>query len=243
MHHFTHGEFHSKRIHTSAARRVTGSLQIMETIADIWQCICDAATAIYDYLASILLGARRIRIGQRDVYVNELIAEGGFSYVYKAKDSSRQQLNYGLKKINVQSSEAEREVKKEVEMLVRFKHTNIIELLDSCFLYEGNSQIAYLLFPYYERSLRHLLDDAHGRDTKIPLLRILKQFKEICGAVEIIHSQNFVHNDIKPENVLIGTEGESLPTYIPHIHPFNRHTQRRSSASGLRVGLAGYQSD
>ena len=137
----------------------------------------------------------------------DMIAEGGFSYVYKARDSKH--TNYALKKIIVQSPEAELDVNKEVEMLMRFRHANIIELLESCFIREGSTQVAYLLFPYYEKSLRYILDEAHGRDMKIPLLKILKQFKDVCEAVEVIHDQNFVHNDIKPENVLVGVNGAS----------------------------------
>ena len=135
-----------------------------------------------------------------------MVAEGGFSYVYKAMDVHTR-TKYAMKKIIIQSSDAERDVRKEIEMLHTFKHANIIELVDSCFVQENNNKVAYLLFPYYESSLRHILDETHGRDRKIPIQRMLKHFREICDAIQIMHDQNFVHNDIKPENVLVTASG------------------------------------
>ena len=50
-----------------------------------------------------------------------------------------------MKKIIVQSSEADRDVRKEIEMLLTFKHDNIIELIDSCFVQENNNKVDFII--------------------------------------------------------------------------------------------------
>ena len=185
------------------------SSEIWENLTYLFDTIKEALISFFGYLMSILFDAKKIQLGNKSIALVNLVAEGGFSYVYKAMDVNTNN-KYAMKKIIVQSSEADRDVRKEIEMLLTFKHDNIIELIDSCFVQENNNKVAYLLFPYYEKSLRQVLDEAQGRDNKIPIQRVLKQFREVCVAVELMHNQNFVHNDIKPENVLMGSSSYSV---------------------------------
>ena len=194
-----------RRRHSSS---MNSRYDMWDNLASVLESIKDALISFCNYLTSIFFGPKRIQVGNKSIALIDMVAEGGFSYVYKATDVNTR-TKYAMKKIIIQSSDAERDVRKEIEMLHTFKHANIIELVDSCFVQENNNKVAYLLFPYYENSLRHILDENHGRDRKIPIQRMLKHFREICDAIQIMHDQNFVHNDIKPENVLIGTSVSS----------------------------------
>ena len=175
------------------------------------ESVKDAVISFLSYLIAALFGTKRVQLGSKTIALVDMVAEGGFSYVYRAVDVHTR-TKYALKKIIIQSSEADRDVRKEVEMLNAFKHMNIIELVDSCFLQERGNKVAYLLFPYYENSLRDILNENLNKNRKISVHRILKLFREICEAVKIMHNQNFVHNDIKPENVLMGSSLSSLST-------------------------------
>ena len=40
----------------------------------------------------------------------------------------------------------------------------------------------------------------------------LKISRDILQGLEYLHTKNFIHNDIKPENVLIGSDGRGMLT-------------------------------
>lgn len=124
--------------------------------------------------------------------------------MYKATDSSNKV--YAIKKMILQSHEAELAAKKEIDMLRRFKHPNIIQLRDSCIYTENGVKIAYLLFPFVESNLRQLLD----KKTVLSCQMILRGFKKVCEAANVLHRSNYVHNDIKPDNILIRDDGTPL---------------------------------
>jgi len=129
------------------------------------------------------------------------IGEGAYSTVFKAYD--RKQKVYAIKKMMLQSREMEDIASVEVNAYLKFKHPNIINLLDSVKVSEKGSTSMYMLFPYLEKgSLRdHLNLVLSGKARKLSLTAILSQFMQICDAVHLMHtySPGFVHQDIKPE--------------------------------------------
>lgn len=94
-----------------------------------------------------------LKINGRSYQIAKLLGEGGFSFVYLINDlsSGRQ---YALKKILISSSssgeggqnEAVKEAMKEVEAYRRFKHPNIIKMLDCAVVQsdDGSGKIIYL---------------------------------------------------------------------------------------------------
>lgn len=46
----------------------------------------------------------------------------------------------------------------------------------------------------------------------LPLPKVLKFGKDILRGLEYLHSHGFIHNDVKPENVLIGPQGQGMLT-------------------------------
>lgn len=132
---------------------------------------------------------------------SNIIGEGAYSTVFKAYD--HKQRVYAIKRMILQSREMEDIASVEVTAYLRFKHPNIICLLDSVKVSEIGSISIYMLFPYLKRgSLRdHLNLVVNGKAKKLPLKVILSQFMQICDAVHLIHthSPGFVHQDIKPE--------------------------------------------
>lgn len=151
---------------------------------------------------------------------SSIIGEGAYSTVFKAYD--HKQRVYAIKRMMLQSREMEDIASVEVSAYLRFKHPNIISLLDSVKVPEIGSISIYMLFPYMERgSLRdHLNLVLNGRANKLPLKVILSQFIQICDAVHVMHthSPGFVHQDIKPE--VRSLQLNNLSSDVPDcIHP------------------------
>lgn len=104
----------------------------------------------------------------------------------------------------------ERQIATELRALWAFKHENIIPLLDQTTVVQGRSATTYMLFPFAEHgSLMEQLPTVRWS-----LYEILRKFVSICKAVQVIHSQGFVHWDIKPANVLLDKD------FVPYLTDF-----------------------
>lgn len=87
-----------------------------------------------------------LKINGRSYRIVKLLGEGGFSFVYLIEDTSHGRF-YALKKILVTSGqEGVKEAMREVEAYRRFRHKNIIKILDSAVVQDeaGEGKIIYL---------------------------------------------------------------------------------------------------
>jgi serine/threonine kinase 16 len=87
-----------------------------------------------------------LKINGRSYTIEKLLGEGGFSFVYLIRDQSSQRL-FALKKILVTSGqEGVKEAMREVEAYRRFRHKNVIKILDSAVVQDdgGEGKIIYL---------------------------------------------------------------------------------------------------
>mmetsp|Transcript_32316 Transcript_32316/g.89262 ORF Transcript_32316/g.89262 Transcript_32316/m.89262 type:complete len:355 (-) Transcript_32316:20-1084(-) len=149
----------------------------------------------------------RFNSGRR-VAVGKLLAEGGFSFVYTASDlGSRQQ--YALKKIICQDSDAKAAARAEARMHDRFRHENLLPLVDSAFNAHPSSpnwDICWMLFPLCSCSLRDEITRQVVFQEFGPcwtLSSILAVLDGICRGLQEMHRVGVAHRDLKPENVLL----------------------------------------
>jgi serine/threonine kinase 16 len=87
-----------------------------------------------------------LKINGRSYRIEKLLGEGGFSFVYLIRDESSGR-QCALKKILVTTgTQGVKEAMREVEAYRRFKHPNIIRILDSAVVQdaEGDGKIIYL---------------------------------------------------------------------------------------------------
>lgn len=87
-----------------------------------------------------------LKINGRNYTIEKLLGEGGFSFVYLVRDMSSGR-SYALKKIMVTTGqEGIKDVMREVEAYRRFRHPNIIKILDFSVVQDeaGEGKIIYL---------------------------------------------------------------------------------------------------
>ncbi|KAA1467606.1 Pkinase-domain-containing protein [Dentipellis sp. KUC8613] len=133
----------------------------------------------------------KLKINGRTFNIIRLLGEGGFSFVYLAQDegSGRQ---FALKKIRCPTgSDGVKEAMREVEAYRRFKHPNIIRILDSAVVQDpdGEGKIVYLFLPLYKKgNLQDIINQNAVENTRTPEKQILRWFKGTCEAVRAMHT-------------------------------------------------------
>ncbi len=133
----------------------------------------------------------------------QLLGKGGDSTVYHAIDTANdQQLDVALKIIKVkddaqsQSSQFERET----TGLKKLDHPNIVKLLEHG-SFEG---VFFLTTEFIEgRSLGNIIKESALIEESAVDLAL-----EVAEALKYINQFGIVHRDIKPDNILISSEGE-----------------------------------
>ena len=130
--------------------------------------------------------------------VQELLGEGGMAHVYRARDRNLDS-DVVLKVPRKAMLEDETFVQRfqgEIRSLVKLRHPHVVSVFDVG-IHEG---VPFAVMQYLGGGT--LLD--FYRDT--PVSQVLSGLKEwlppIATAIDFLHSQGFVHRDIKPDNVL-----------------------------------------
>nr|GMD65211.1 probable serine/threonine-protein kinase DDB_G0280111 [Ipomoea batatas] len=154
------------------------------------------------------LEGRTIDIGNLKVQVRNIIAEGGFSCVYLARDVIHGSKHYALKHIMCNDEESMELVLKEINVMKSLKgHPNIVTLCAHSIFDMGRTKEALICMEYCEKSLVTVLE---GRGSGyFEEKQILTIFRDICNAVFAMHCQSppIAHRDLKAENLLLGPDG------------------------------------
>ncbi|WP_188595805.1 ankyrin repeat domain-containing protein [Thermocladium modestius] len=186
---------------------------------------------VHDTLGS---GVHNTLGGFREVKVGgcfKFLACGGFSCAYavdyngsrltfKVPRDYRNYVEGSYKPSIVAGIDANR---KELEILTKLNHPNIVRLLGY------GVDLPILVYEYGEHTLRDLMAKGLGGGD------CLKYASQLAEALRFIHSRGVVHNDIKPENVLI-VNG------VAKLTDFNTATMLLATASSSRLSIctAGY---
>jgi len=125
------------------------------------------------------------------------IGQGAFATVYLANDS-RHERQVALKVLNSDNGSESGELRfvREIRMLARLQHPNILPLHDS-----GHVEaLLYYLMPYVSgETLRARIN----RERQLSIEAAVQIGCEAADALSYAHAQGIIHRDIKPENILL----------------------------------------
>jgi serine/threonine protein kinase/formylglycine-generating enzyme required for sulfatase activity len=93
----------------------------------------------------------------------------------------------------------------EAHVTAKLEHPNVVPVYDMGWLPDG--QPYYTMRVVKKRSLRDVLKQADLK-AQWPLVRLLGAFLQVSRALAYAHARGILHNDIKPENILLGDFGE-----------------------------------
>lgn len=131
------------------------------------------------------------------------IAEGGMGRVYSArridgeydKKVAIKLVQTGINKDSLKDFFQERQLQAQLD-----HHPNICQVLDAGKI---KNDIPYLVMEYIEG----VPVDKFCDEQQLSVVERIKLFRQICQAIDYIHSQNIIHRDIKPSNILVSKDG------------------------------------
>ena len=135
--------------------------------------------------------------------LEELVGSGGMSSVYRAYDRQLER-RVALKILHERLGADDEHVSRfrhEARAVARLSHPNVVTVIDRGS--DGGRQ--FIVFEYVDgENLRQLLD----RTGRLPVRRALEIAIAVADALAYAHERGVVHRDVKPQNVLIGRDGE-----------------------------------
>jgi eukaryotic-like serine/threonine-protein kinase len=132
-----------------------------------------------------------------------MLGTGGMGDVLRGvrdDDQYRAEVAIKLMRADLRDSFAEQRFRTERQILARLDHRNIARLLD------GGTTPAGL--PYVVMELVHGEPiDQYCETRKLPVRERVQLFLQVCAAVSYAHQHLVVHRDLKPNNILVTTDG------------------------------------
>ena len=151
-----------------------------------------------------------IRVGNRALgehyECTKQLGKGGYGKVYQVKNKKTHKL-FACKKLSKLNIKNLEKFKREIEILKKMDHPNIIKLYD---VYESANSY-YLLMEecqggeLFDRIIKRI--ENNQMYTEKEACEIISQ---VMGAIEYCHNKGIAHRDLKPENLLYLKEGSEV---------------------------------
>ena len=139
--------------------------------------------------------------------LEEKIGSGGMSTVYRAFDETLERwvaIKLLHREISSDSDQLER-FRREARAVASLSHPHVVTVID----FGEDDDHPYIVFEYVEGET---LKERLRRVGRLPVAEAVAYAIEIGRALECAHSNRLIHRDVKPQNVLIDTEGRAKVT-------------------------------
>jgi eukaryotic-like serine/threonine-protein kinase len=137
----------------------------------------------------------------------ELVGRGGMSTVWKAHDRLLDRI-VAIKVLHEQFTRDEEYVerfRREARSVAQLSHPNIVTVID-----RGEEEgRQFIVFEFVEgENLKQVIE----RDGRLPVGDALETALQMARALAFAHERGLVHRDVKPQNVLLGEDGQCKMT-------------------------------
>ncbi|XP_046966967.1 cyclin-dependent kinase 2 [Vanessa cardui] len=131
----------------------------------------------------------------------EKIGEGTYGVVYKARDRITGK-EIALKKIKLENEPegVPSTALREISVLRELKHPAVVRLLDVLL---ADTKL-FLVFEFLHMDLKRLMDLTKG-PLKLDLVK--SYLRQLLDGIAYCHAHRVLHRDLKPQNLLVDTEG------------------------------------
>lgn len=154
------------------------------------------------------------------------VGDGTYGTVFKARNNSTGQM-VAIKKMKQKFYSWDECVKlREVQSLKKLKHPNIVSLKE---VIRENDEL-FFIFEFVSKNILQMLKESPN---PVHEDRIRKYMFQIIKGLEHMHKQGYFHRDMKPENLLLGTDDNAkiadfgLAREIRSMPPFTEYVSTR----------------
>jgi Serine/threonine protein kinase len=146
--------------------------------------------------------------------VVDFIGTGSYGHVYKICEPNPLERTLALKVLRTDQASARSSFFQEARRIANMQHSNILPIYS--FGLVADSQQPYFVMEYAPRTINDLFkrDDPQGSTGAIRRLAFAEELvpyvQQCAHALSFVHDNGFVHQDVKPANLLIGRNGQIL---------------------------------
>jgi aurora kinase, other len=135
--------------------------------------------------------------------IGKPLGKGKFGRVYLAKEKTTGFVCAlkVLHKSEMDKSQVEKQVRREIEIQMNLAHPNILRLF-------GHFHDAKRIFLILEFAADGELYKHLRKAQRFPEWKAAQYIAQMASALKYLHKKNIIHRDIKPENILVGIHGE-----------------------------------
>lgn len=163
--------------------------------------------------------------------VRQVIGTGGQGIVYRAVQLATKR----TVAIKVLARGTEWRFQREIELLGRLRHSNIVTIHHAGYTADGR---LYFVMDYVAGARL----DQFVHDARPSLERLLEVFAVICDAVHYAHSHGIIHRDLKPQNIFVTGDGQPRILDFGLARPLAGVDETGVSDAGAVLGTLRYLS-
>nr|CAG4710775.1 unnamed protein product [Naegleria fowleri] len=136
--------------------------------------------------------------------VIEKVGEGTYGVVFKAIDITTGKL-VAIKRIRLEREEegVPSTTLREIALLKQLSHPNVVKLHE---VVHDSNQLN-LIFEFVDMDLKAVIDKQREKKQYFPSITVKKYMFQMLNSLAYCHSNRVLHRDIKPQNILIDSEG------------------------------------
>lgn len=145
------------------------------------------------------------RTGQRlgNYQLTRLLGRGSFADVYLGQHVHLQTLA-AIKVLHGRLAHDDLlYFRKEARVVAHLRHPHIVQVLD----FGVDGETPFLVMDYAPNGT---LRQRHPPGSHLPLQTVLTYVRQVADALQYAHDRQLIHRDVKPENMLVGRNGEVL---------------------------------
>ena len=135
----------------------------------------------------------KIKIKSYSIDQREVLGSGAFGVVFKGSDAKTNAI--AAKRID--GNDHPRILTQELNKFVQLDHPNVMKILDV----EKSDNIVWMMMPFCGLGdLNHFY-----RERDVPYEVNVNIMKQIASGIKYLHSEDIIHRDIKPGNILVAS--------------------------------------
>ena len=140
----------------------------------------------------------------RDSYeFSKNLGKGGYGKVFQVRNKNTGQL-FACKKLSKLNINNLIKFRREIDILIKIDHPNIIKLLE---VFESQNSLYLIMEECYGGELFDRILKRIENNLMYTEKEACEIIRQVMGAIEYCHNKGIVHRELKPENLLYLKEG------------------------------------